>query len=74
MDHIHTGRVEFTLIVVNLVTVAGLFFFLFFLFGIFYQLLRVQHSCSSTQSWGSVLPSIVETRQEFPGLPPSLFK
>ena len=30
----------------------------------FYQLLRVQHSCSSTQSWGSVLPSIVETRDE----------
>ena len=30
----------------------------------FYQLLRVQHSCSSTQSWGSVLPSIVETRDQ----------
>ena len=30
----------------------------------FYQLLRVQHSCSSTQSWGSVLPSIVETRYQ----------
>ena len=29
-----------------------------------YQLLRVQHSCSSTQSWGSVLPSIVETRDQ----------
>ena len=28
----------------------------------FYQLLCVQHSCSSTQSWGSVLPSIVEMR------------
>ena len=27
----------------------------------FYQLLHVQHSCSSTQSWGSVLSSIVET-------------
>ena len=33
-----------------------------FLNCMFYQLLRVQHSCSSTQSWGSVLPSIVETR------------
>ena len=30
----------------------------------FYQLLRVQHSCSSTHSWGSVLPSIVETRDQ----------
>ena len=30
----------------------------------FYQLLCVQHSCSSTQSWGSVLPSIVETRDQ----------
>ena len=28
----------------------------------FYQLVCVQHSCSSTQSWGNVLPSIVETR------------
>ena len=33
----------------------------------FYQLLRVQHSCSSTQSLGSVLPS-VETR--IPGVAP----
>ena len=38
----------------------GLFFFLLYV----YQLLRVQHSCSSTQSWGSVLPSIVETRDQ----------
>ena len=30
----------------------------------FYQLLRVHHSCSSTQSWCSVLPSIVETRDQ----------
>ena len=31
----------------------------------FYQLLRVQlHSCSSTQSWGSALLSIVETRDQ----------
>ena len=30
----------------------------------FYQLLHVQHSCSSTQSWGSVLPSIVEARDQ----------
>ena len=35
------------------------FFFFFFLNCMFYQLLRVQHSCSSTQSWGSVLPSIL---------------
>ena len=34
----------------------------------FYQFLCVQHSRSSTQSWGSVLPSIVETRdQNFQG-------
>ena len=32
--------------------------------SMFYQLLCVQHSCSSTQSWGSVLPSIVETRDQ----------
>ena len=30
----------------------------------FYQLLRVQRSCSSTQSWGSVPPSIVQTRDQ----------
>ena len=31
----------------------------------FYKLLRVQlHSCSSTRSWGSVLPSIVEMRDQ----------
>ena len=30
----------------------------------FYQLLRVQHSCSSTQPWGSSLPSIVETKDQ----------
>ena len=29
-----------------------------------YVSLRVQHSCSSTQSWGSVLPSIVEMRDQ----------
>ena len=34
------------------------------LYCMFYQLLRVQHSCSSTQSWGSVLPSIVEMRDQ----------
>ena len=38
---------------------------IFFLFDFtFYQLLCVQHSCSSTQSWGSVLPSIVEMRDQ----------
>ena len=30
----------------------------------FYQLLSVQHICSSTQFWGSVLPSIVEMRDQ----------
>ena len=35
-----------------------------FLDCMFYQLLHVQHSCPSTQSWGSVLPSIVETRDQ----------
>ena len=30
----------------------------------FYQLLPVQHSCSSTQSWGSLLPYIVEMRDQ----------
>ena len=39
-------------------------YFFFFFNCMFYQLLRVQHSCSSTQSWGSVLPSIVETRDK----------
>ena len=43
-----------------------LFGILFFFFNcMFYQLIRVQlHSCSSTQSWGSVLPSIVESRDQ----------
>ena len=36
----------------------------FFLNCMFYQLLHGQHSCSSTRSWGSVLPSIVETRDQ----------
>ena len=39
-------------------------FSIFFLNCMFYQLLRVQHSCSSTQSWGSIQPSIVETRDQ----------
>ena len=39
--------------------------YIYFFFNcMFYQLLCVQHSCSSTQSWGSVLPSIVETRDQ----------
>ena len=47
--------------------------FFFFFNCMFYQLLRVQlHSCSSTQSWGSVLPSIVETR--IPGVAPFSFR
>ena len=42
--------------------------------SMFYQLLHVQHSCSSTQSWGNVLPSIVEMRnQNSQGCPPLLF-
>ena len=38
--------------------------FLFLFNYMFYQLLCVQHSCTSTQSWSSVIPSIVETRDE----------
>ena len=46
----------------------------FFFFNcMFYQVLRVQHSCSSTQSWGSVLPSIVETRDQISRGCPLLF-
>ena len=37
---------------------------LFFFNCKFYQLLCVPHSCSSTQPWGSVLPSIVEKRDQ----------
>ena len=45
--------------------VQELIYIYFFLLNCaFYQLLRVLHSCSSTQSWGSVLPSIVETRDQ----------
>ena len=48
----------------------------------FYPLLCVPHSSSSTQSWGSVLPSIVETRDQnsrgcpllFSNSAPSLFE
>ena len=40
----------------------------------FYQLLRVQHSCSSTQSWGSVLPSIVRRETRIPGVAPFSFR
>ena len=39
----------------------------------FYQLLHVQHSCSSTQSWGNVLPSIVERRDQNSRGSPFLF-
>ena len=40
----------------------------------FYQLLCVPHSSSSTQFWGSVLPSIFEIRdQNSRGCPLSLF-
>ena len=40
------------------------YFIIYFFTCMFYQLLRVQYSCSSTQSWGSVLPSIVEMRDQ----------
>ena len=43
---------------------TSMFFLCFFLNCMFYQLLRVQHSCSSTPTWGSVLPSFVETRDQ----------
>ena len=49
------------------ITVMGYIvrFFKFFLnFGMFYQFLCVPHHRSSTQSWGSVLPSIVEKRDQ----------
>ena len=48
----------------------------FFFFNcMFYQFLRVQHGCSSTQSWSSVLPSIVETRDQiFPRVAPFSFR
>ena len=36
----------------------------FFFNCMFYHILCVQHSCSSTQSWGSVLPCFVETRDQ----------
>ena len=43
----------------------GTAFFLFLLLNcMFYQLLCVPHSTSSTQSWGSELPSIVEMRDQ----------
>ena len=40
------------------------FFIIIFFMCMFYQLLHVQHGCSSTQSWGNVVPSIVETRDQ----------
>ena len=47
-----------------------------FFYCMFYQLFHVQHGCSSTQSWSSVLPSIVETRVEtrIPGVAPFSFQ
>ena len=39
-------------------------FFFFFFNCMFYQELGVPHSSSSTPTWGSVLPSIVETRDQ----------
>ena len=50
---------------VIILLVLGLAFFFFFFFNcLFYQLLCVQDSCFPTQYWGSVLPSIVETRDQ----------
>ena len=34
------------------------------MFKMIVRAIRVQHSCSSAQSWGSVLPSIAETRDQ----------
>ena len=46
----------------HLIQVSMCYYIIFFFFNcMFHQLLCVQHICSSTQSWGSVLPSIVET-------------
>ena len=42
----------------------SLFFIFYFFFGMFYQVLGVPHSSSSTPTWGSVLPSIAETRDQ----------
>ena len=39
-------------------------FLLIFFICMFYQVLGVLHSSSSTLTWGSVLPSIVETRDQ----------
>ena len=39
----------------------------------FYQVLGVPHSSSSTPTWGSVLPSIAETRDQNSGGCPLLF-
>ena len=44
--------------------VTGATIMYFFFTCMFYQLHGVQHSCSSTQSWGNVLQSIVETRDQ----------
>ena len=40
------------------------YYFFFFFICMFYQVLGVSHSSSSTPTWGSVLPSIVETRDQ----------
>ena len=47
-----------------LCTCIDLFFLFLLVQCMVYQLLRVQHSCSSTQSWGGVLPSVAETRDQ----------
>ena len=59
----------------NLLTSFYYPFFFFFFNCMFYQLLCVQlHSCSSTQSWGSVLPSIFETRDQNSEVAPFSFQ
>ena len=55
---INNGEISYQ-IYLNFALVQDIF--LFFI-CMFYQVLGVPHSSSSTPTWGSVLPSIVETR------------
>ena len=69
---IKNSRISFSLHFPNLMKDAESFglpifqilFLSFFFFCMFYKFLCVPHSRPSTQSWGSVLPSIVETRDQ----------
>ena len=49
---VHSGRY------VGVKEVSSYFCCCFIFWGMFYQLLHVPHTSSSTQSWGSVLPCI----------------